>query len=119
MRAILGVFDQDLTGLAAWLAEPVPARMLSNTEWAAAEAARIAIERDLRGLEAEAAVVAIQASDRRAKAALAEQHGDVPLAQQAHARAAEADQRSRSYVQEINEVRIFLHEWAVRVTRAP
>jgi hypothetical protein len=118
-RAVLGVFDQDLTRLAAQLADPVPSRVLSEAEWDAAEAARVTVERDLRGLEAEAAVISAQANDWRAKATLANQRGDMPLAEQAQIRAAQTAQLSDSYRQEINAVRAFLQEWAVRVTRAP
>jgi hypothetical protein len=119
MRAVLGVLDQELTELATQLAEPVPTRMLSDSEWNAAEAARAAVERDLWQLEAEGAVVRAQANDWRAKAALAAQRGDVPLADQARVRSAEAEQVARSYAQEISAVRVFLQEWAIRVTRAP
>ena len=118
MRAVLGVLDQDLAELETQFAEPIPATTLSDPEWQAAEGARAAVAKDLGGLEAEAAVVAAQVSDWRAKEALAAQRGDVALAEQARLRAAEAEQTYRSYTREIAGVRVFLHEWAARVTRA-
>jgi hypothetical protein len=118
MKAVIGVLDHDLDELAARLNDPIPTRALSDAEWSAAEAARAAVEQDLRHLEAEAAVVAMQASDWRAKAALAAQRGDPALADQAHARAAEAEQAQQSYAREIGAVRTFLREWTVRISRA-
>jgi hypothetical protein len=49
---------------------------------------------------------------------LAAQRGDGLLAEQARVRAAEADQIHRSYTQEIADVRVFLREWAARVSRS-
>ena len=118
MRAVLGVLDHDLAELETQLAEPIPVTTLSEAEWQAAEAARAAVAKDLHALEAEAAVVAAQMNDWRAKEALAAQRGDARLAEQARVRAAEAEQIYRSYTQEIAGVRVFLHEWAARVTRA-
>jgi hypothetical protein len=118
MKAVLGILDHDLTELAAQLTEPIPERALSDVEWRTAETARAAVEQDLRQLEAEAAVVATQVSDWQSKAAMAAQRGHGQLAEQARVRAAEADEVYRSYGQEIDSVRIFLHEWSVRVRRA-
>ena len=117
MRAVLGVIDDDLAEVATQLAAPIPDATLSDAEWLRAEAARRAVERDLRELEAEAAVVAVQLGDWRAKAALAAQRGDVPLAEQARVRVADAEQIYQSYTQEIGAVRAFLQEWAARVRR--
>src|SRR5262245_28950292 len=105
MRAVLGVVDDDLAELATQLTVPIPDRTLSESEWQSAEAARTAIEHDLRGLETEAAVIAVQLQDWRAKAALATQRGDVPIAEQARLRAAEVEQVYSSYTQEISAVR--------------
>jgi hypothetical protein len=117
MRAVLGVLDQDLDERGADLALPIPATTLSETEWQAAEAARAAVEQSLRELRAEAAVVLAQTNDWRGKAVLAAQRGDAQLAEQARIRGAEGEQVYRSYVEEMNSIRAFLQEWAVRVTR--
>lgn len=117
MRALLGVIDDDLAEIATQLAAPIPDATLSDAEWLRAEAARRAVERDLRELEAEAAVVAVQLGDWRAKAAFSAQRGDVPLAEQARVRVADAEQVYQSYTQEIGAVRAFLQEWAARVRR--
>ncbi|HVX41352.1 MAG TPA: hypothetical protein VHB25_17440 [Gemmatimonadaceae bacterium] len=118
MRAMIGVLDEDLSTLATQLAAPIPPRTLTEAEWQDAEHARVAVEQDLRGLEAEAAVIAMQAADWRAKADLAAQRGDTALADQAHVRAAEAEQTRHSYAEEIGAIRGFLREWAARITRA-
>ena len=118
MRAVLGVLDHDLAELATQLTEPISATTLSEPEWRAAEAPRGTVQQDLRRLELEAAVVATQVSDWRAKELLAAQRGDGLLAEQARVRAAEADHIHRAYTQEIAAVRVFLHEWAARVSRS-
>jgi hypothetical protein len=118
MTAVVGVLDDDLADLASRLAEPLPARTLSDTEWQAAEAARVTVEHSLRELELDVAVATAQANDWRAKAVSAAERGDSPLADQARFRAAEADEIVRSYTQELCAVRVFLQEWAVRVARA-
>src|SRR3954469_24185583 len=116
--AVLGVLDQDLTELNTFLAEPIRPTTLSETAWQAAEAARAAVEQDLRGFEAETVVLVAQLTDWRSKAALAAQRGDTQLAEQARLRAAEFEQVYRSHTREISAVRVFLQEWAVRVRRA-
>jgi phage shock protein A len=118
MKAVLGVLDQERSELGTILADPIRATTLSEIEWQAAEAARAAVEQNLRGLAVEAAVLVAQATDWRSKAALAEHRGDTQLAEQARVRAAEVEQTYRSYTQEMSAVRAFLQEWAVRVTRA-
>lgn len=117
MKAIIGVLDDDLERLATQLATPLPTRTLSESEWREAEAARAAVERDLRTLEMEAAVIAVQLNDWRAKEAMAAQRGDAALAEQARLRAAETEQVYQSHKEEIGAARAFLNEWAARVHR--
>src|SRR4051812_40345134 len=83
MKAVVGVLDDDIADLGIQLAAPLPAKILSEEEWQRAETARAAVQQDLRGLQAEAAVLAVQLNDWRAKAAMASQRGDGPLARQA------------------------------------
>ncbi|HEY9227646.1 MAG TPA: hypothetical protein VIP11_13405 [Gemmatimonadaceae bacterium] len=119
MRAVLEVLDVDLARYQLLLETPIPATVLSDAQWDRAESARIALERSLDELERATATAARMASDWRAKAALAESRGEPLVAEGARLRATEADAEHRLYAQETAAVRVFLNEWAVRVTRSP
>jgi peptidoglycan hydrolase CwlO-like protein len=118
MRAVVEVLDRDLAQYQTLVATPIPAAALSDAQWERAEAARSAVVQNLRELEQTAAAAATQANNWQAKAEQAARLGQPLLAEQAHLRAEEADAEQRVYAQEVAAVRVFLDEWAVRVTRA-
>lgn len=118
LRAVIEVLDGDLAQYEVMVATPIPATVLSAAQWERAEAARIAVDQNLRELEDAAAAAATEANDWRAKAEQAARLGQPSLAEQARLRAEESDAEQRVYTQEVAAVRVFLDEWAVRVTRA-
>ena len=116
LRAVLQVVDEDLTGLDASLATPVPASGLTAAQWKSVEAARLAVEESLGLLEERNSCSAALARDWQAKALLAATAGRLELAEQARLLAAQAEADRTLYEQEIVEVHRFLQHWATHVT---
>ena len=115
MQAVIAVLDEDLERHAAFLARPISPTILTAREWAAAEQARLEVERNVEALERAAVAAAAKADDWRAKARLAREVGRLELADQAQHHATEADREHDSLRNEIHFARVFLHEWTVRV----
>jgi hypothetical protein len=119
MRAVIGVLDEDLATADRLFNAPLARAELPPNAWERAEVARRQLEERVTAAEHAAADASRRAEDWQQKAVLAIGRGDAALARQAIERADEAKEEVAALTLECAELRVFLTEWAVRITKAP
>ena len=119
MRAVIAVLDEDLATADRLFDAPLARAELPPDLWKRADAARQKVEHSLTAIEEAAEDASRRAKSWQEKAMLAVGRADAALARQAMDNAERAADEAAALTLECQALRVFLTEWAVRVTQAP